>query len=118
MSAIKLSESSIHRAVEAKPEIRAYVERLKELDTNNDGELELHEGKYFSGTDALGIPPPTMHQFDGCRSNTLIAHARPWSIASCHWVFVGSLKLARFNPETHCMHLRLSLSPPPQATFV
>ena len=56
MAALKLSPSSISKAVEAKPEIKAYVERLKELDTNHDGELELHEGKSYNCIDiALGI---------------------------------------------------------------
>ena len=54
---LKLSPSSLEVAFAAKPELKPYVERLKQLDRDHDGELELSEGR---GNTKLHPPLPLL----------------------------------------------------------
>jgi hypothetical protein len=41
---LKLSPSNMELAFKTKPELQKYAERLRKLDTDGNGELELEEG--------------------------------------------------------------------------
>ena len=42
---LKLSPSNMELAFKTKPELQKYADRLRKLDRDGDGELELEEGK-------------------------------------------------------------------------
>jgi hypothetical protein len=44
---LKLSPSNLELAFKTKPELQKYADRLRKLDTDGNGELELQEGKYI-----------------------------------------------------------------------